>query len=427
MALFDGAAQGGGLLAGLQKTADNFSITPSPLEGVNLQDPASLGVAAQNAVKAGDFELAKKLTTMAQAATSQQHSAASAARAAQDHQTQVDQAAETDAVHTDTVQHLRDINTPQMTVLADKLAAGLIQVEDVSAYVLDYDAARKAAENTAAEMDHRDKTRKHETSSYAAAATSLTKAGENTAAKMQTREMMAGIAGLDPIIKAQFLNTDLDFSNAEIQARYTYGIRDSEEFKEEARKGKVINDQSDAFVAAIPSPVLREHYGKKLSEGLNGQTPAYAAVYLQQQTENYKRDLNGQDQLWVDSVPIDRKYTDQFLGELAATSNTEGGGGGFWNTVSLGAIGEGKTAADWPYSQAVSQLMADYIGSYQAAAGVPNGRAQREASELFMEAFNFQAAALEKAGLPPTPTLLSLQTAMTGELDEILATKGAAD
>ena len=38
MALFDGAAQGGGLLAGLQNTAENFSITPAPnpLEGVNM-------------------------------------------------------------------------------------------------------------------------------------------------------------------------------------------------------------------------------------------------------------------------------------------------------------------------------------------------------------------------------------------------------
>ena len=420
MALFDGAAQGGGLLAGLQKTADNFDITPAPnpLEGVNLQDPAALGVAAQNAVNAGDFELAKKLTTMAQTATNQQHSAASAKREATNHQTTLDQAAETDAQHSGTVQYLRDINTPQMTVLADKLASGLIQIEDVSEYVIDYDAAKAAEENAAAELDHKKKTRRHESSSYAAAATSLTEAGEDAAAKMQTREMMAGIAGIDPIVKAQFLNTDLDLSNAEIQARYEYGIKNSEEFKEEARKGKVINDQSDAFVAAIPSPVLREHYGKKLSEGLKGQTPAYAAAYLQQQSANYKRDLDGQDPLWVDSVPIDRKFSEQFLDELATTSKTADVEGKYWWSDDV--------AGDWPYSQAVSQLMADTIGSYQAAVGVPSGRAQREASEAFMKEFNAQAAALEKAGLPPTPTLLSLQTEMTEVLTRKSTKKGAA-
>jgi hypothetical protein len=356
---------------------------------------------------------------MSQTAASQQRSSAEATRAADKHNTEVEQAAEQDDVHQGTVDHLRGIGTTEMTVLADKLDGGLIQLGDVAPYVLDYDTAQAVRDNAAATLEHKKKTRRHESSQYSASATSLVNAGEDAAAKMQTREMMAGIAGLDPIIKAQFLNADLDFTNPEIQARYEYGIRDSEEFKEEAKRTEVIGQQSDAFVAAIPSPVLREHYGKKLTEGLKGQTPAYAAAYLQQQTANYKRDLEGQDPLWVDSVPVDRAFSEQFLDKLATTSNTGGVEGKYWWSDDV--------PADWAYSQAVSQLMADTIGSYQAAVGVPQGRAQREASEAFMKEFNAQAAALEKAGLPPMPTLLSLQTEMTEVLIRKSTKKGATD
>jgi hypothetical protein len=141
------------------------------------------------------------------------------------------------------------------------------------------------------------------------------------------------------------------------------------------------------------------------------------------QQVNYEAEVAGGDPLWVSTTtPNDRKFSREFVEGITDTSETgtpEGGFSAFANTVSGGYFGTPETPADFAYSESVIQLMADTIGSYQAARGVPNGLAQREASEMFMEVFNRKAAELKKDGKKPQPTVLAMQIEMTEELQSL--------
>jgi hypothetical protein len=426
MALFDGAAQGGGLLEGLQKTAENFSITPAPnpLEGVDMQDPASLDAAAANAIKTGDFEAAKKYTTSANAARGQQEKKLQEERRKKTEADKIQAGIEEDNTIDLMASELEKLDPPQAG-LANRLRAGILQPNDptILAFMRNADLKKAQDEDTAKTLKHKDVQRGAFTSALAQTARDLEEAGEDTAALQVVREKMANTPGLDPVIAAQFLDPRIGMNLSDIRALYKAGLAGSEEVKKEQEAMGVIMDGSRGYVSAMPSAVMREKYGPILEEGLKGQTPAYAGAFFKMQQVNYEAEVAGGDPLWVSTTtPNDRKFSREFVEGITDTSETgtpEGGFSAFANTVSGGYFGTPETPADFAYSESVIQLMADTIGSYQAARGVPNGLAQREASEMFMEVFNRKAAELKKDGKEPQPTVLAMQIEMTEELQSL--------
>ena len=125
---------------------------------------------------------------------------------------------------------------------------------------------------------------------------------------------------------------------------------------------------------------------------------------------NYDAENAGGDPLWVSkATTTDQKFSREYVDEITDTSDT--GGEMF--------LFSPNRPADYAYSESHIQLMADTIGSYQAARGIPNGLAQREASKLYMEIFDGKVATLKKDGKKPAPTVLEMQIELTSRLQAL--------
>jgi len=419
MALFDGAAEGAApLLQGLQNTADNF-MRVDPMQGVDLQDPASMRAAALRYQESGDPEQAHKLNTQAQAVQAGQNANAAAERAARSDAEKQAVAIENDETLASQVTYLRDVvKNPD---LADKLEAGVVSASDVKSWLVDHDAVEAAKKSTAAAQQHALASQKHSSSSWSAAADKLTAAGDNTAALQESRIEIAALPGINPIIKKQLLNPAITMTLPQVRMAMAEGIKDSEELAEEVSRNKSVTQAAKGYTAGLQSssPALSAKYDKILSEGMRGQTPDYNVAFLSQQKLNVAAELRGGDPLWPTSTPINRDYAGQFFTNLEQISET--GAIIPWFGVLPDSF---NTPGDVAYSGGVTQMLADSIEAYSSAAGIGSGQAQVEMSDLFMAEFKKQAAALKADGNPPRPTLLNIQLEITKILNRKLAERG---